>query len=95
MPSYNSFMGYDPVNEVALIVWTNLTISLDGKPTANSIMQKILDGFIRCRRFIRIEQMVSSLLANQRARMAIFVASAITRSDDTWPSTANQYQAHI
>jgi D-alanyl-D-alanine carboxypeptidase len=43
MPGYNSFMGYDPVNDVTLIVWTNLTISLDGKPTANSIMLKMLD----------------------------------------------------
>ena len=43
MPGYNSFMGYDPINEVTLIVWTNLTISLDGQPTANSIMLKMLD----------------------------------------------------
>jgi D-alanyl-D-alanine carboxypeptidase len=43
MPGYDSFMGYDPVNDVTLIVWTNLTISLDGQPTANSIMLKILD----------------------------------------------------
>ena len=43
MPGYNSFMGYDPVNDVTLIVWTNLTISLDGQPTANSIMLKMLD----------------------------------------------------
>jgi D-alanyl-D-alanine carboxypeptidase len=43
MPGYNSFMGYDPINDVTLIVWTNLTISLDGKPTANSIMLKMLD----------------------------------------------------
>jgi D-alanyl-D-alanine carboxypeptidase len=43
MPGYNSFMGYDPVNDVTLIVWTNLTISLDGHPTANSIMLKMLD----------------------------------------------------
>jgi len=43
MPGYNSFMGYDPVNGVTLIVWTNLTISLDGRPTANSIMLKMLD----------------------------------------------------
>lgn len=43
MPGYNSFMGYDPVSDVTLIVWTNLTISLDGKPTANSIMLKMLD----------------------------------------------------
>jgi len=43
MPGYNSFMGYDPVNDVTLIVWTNLTISLDGRPTANSIMLRMLD----------------------------------------------------
>jgi len=43
MPGYNSFMGYDPVNDVTLIIWTNLTISLDGKPTANTIMLKMLD----------------------------------------------------
>jgi hypothetical protein len=36
MPGYNSFMGYDPVNDVTLIIWTSLTIALDGKPTANS-----------------------------------------------------------
>jgi D-alanyl-D-alanine carboxypeptidase len=43
MPGYNSFMGYDPVNDVTLIVWTSLTVSLDGLPTANSIMLKMLD----------------------------------------------------
>jgi len=43
MPGYNSFMGYDPINDVTLIVWTNLTISLDGKPTANSIALKVLN----------------------------------------------------
>jgi D-alanyl-D-alanine carboxypeptidase len=43
MPGYNSFMGYDSVNDVTLIVWTNLTISLDGQPTANYIMLKMLD----------------------------------------------------
>ena len=36
-------MGYDPVNDVTLIVWTNLTISLDGKLTANAIMLKVLN----------------------------------------------------
>ena len=43
MPGYNSFMGYDPVNRVTLVVWTNLTVSPDGKPTANSLMLKVLD----------------------------------------------------
>jgi D-alanyl-D-alanine carboxypeptidase len=43
MPGYNSFMGYDPANRVTLVVWTNLPVSPDGKPTANSIMLKVLD----------------------------------------------------
>lgn len=43
MPGYNSFMGYDPVNDVTLVIWTSLTISLDGKPTANAIMLKMLE----------------------------------------------------
>ncbi|MGH7838570.1 MAG: serine hydrolase domain-containing protein, partial [Candidatus Binataceae bacterium] len=43
MPGYNSFMGYDPVNDVTLIIWTSLTISLDGQRTANTIMLKMLD----------------------------------------------------
>ena len=40
---YNSFMGYDPSNQVTLVVWTNLTVSLDEMPTANTIMLKVLD----------------------------------------------------
>ena len=43
MPGYNSFMGHDPQNEVTLIVWTSLTLSLDGRPTANALMVDILD----------------------------------------------------
>ena len=40
---YNSFMGYDLSNQVTLVVWTNLTVSLDEKPTANTLMLKVLD----------------------------------------------------
>jgi D-alanyl-D-alanine carboxypeptidase len=43
MPGYNSFMGYDPDNRVTLVVWTNLTVSLDEQPTANTLMLKVLD----------------------------------------------------
>jgi hypothetical protein len=39
----NSFMGYDPDNRVTLVIWTNLTVSLDEKPTANTLMLKVLD----------------------------------------------------
>ncbi len=40
---YNSFIGYDPNNQMTLVVWTNLTVSLDEKPTANALMLKVLD----------------------------------------------------
>src|ERR1700742_2849499 len=31
MPGYNSFIGYDPVNDVTLVIWTSLTTSIDGR----------------------------------------------------------------
>jgi D-alanyl-D-alanine carboxypeptidase len=43
MPGYNSFIGHDPINNVTLIIWTNLTVSPDGFPTANSLLLKVLD----------------------------------------------------
>ena len=43
MPGYQSLMGHDPDNDVTLIVWTNLTLSLDGRPTANTLMLRMLD----------------------------------------------------
>ena len=43
IPGYNSFMGYDLSNQVTLVVWTNLTVSLDQQPTANALMVKVLD----------------------------------------------------
>jgi D-alanyl-D-alanine carboxypeptidase len=42
-PGYNSFMGSDPANGVTLVIWTNLTVSLDEIPTANALMLKVLD----------------------------------------------------
>ena len=43
LPGYNSFMGHDPLNDVTLVIWTSLTLSLDGKPPANTLMLKMLD----------------------------------------------------
>jgi len=42
MPAYQSFMGRDSENDVTLIVWTNLTLALDAKPTANTMMLMLL-----------------------------------------------------
>lgn len=41
---FNSFIGYDPANRVTLVVWTNLTVSVDETPTANALMLKVLDA---------------------------------------------------
>ena len=42
-PGYNSKISYDPANDMTLIVWTNLTVSLDGQQTANTLWVKVLD----------------------------------------------------
>jgi len=43
LPGFNSFMGYDPDNEVALVIWTNLTLSPDGQTTAQAMLPILLD----------------------------------------------------
>ena len=40
---YNSKISYDPANDMTLIVWTNLPVSLDGQQTANTLWLKVLD----------------------------------------------------
>src|SRR5262247_1884408 len=44
-PGYNSEISYDPANDMTLIVWTNLTVSLDEQlqRTANTLFVKVLD----------------------------------------------------
>src|SRR5436190_13995007 len=42
-PGYNSKISYDPANDLTLIVWTNLTVSLDDQQTANTLWVKVLD----------------------------------------------------
>lgn len=43
MPGFNSFMGFDPDNDVALVIWTNLTLSPDGRTTANALVPTALN----------------------------------------------------
>ena len=43
LPGFNSFMGYDADNDVTLVIWTNLTLSPDGKTTANALLPTVLD----------------------------------------------------
>ena len=43
LPGFNSFMGHDPDNDVTLVVWTNLTLSPDGKTTAQAMLPILLD----------------------------------------------------
>jgi len=43
MPGFNSKISYDPTDRLTLIIWTNLTVSLDGQQTANTLFLKMLD----------------------------------------------------
>ena len=42
-PGYNSKIAYDPANQMTLIVWTTMALSLDGQQPANTLMVKVLD----------------------------------------------------
>ncbi|MDF3338223.1 serine hydrolase [Mycolicibacterium septicum] len=43
LPGFNSFIGFDADNDVALVIWTNLTLSPEGKTTANALLPTVLD----------------------------------------------------
>jgi D-alanyl-D-alanine carboxypeptidase len=43
LPGFNSFIGHDADNDVTLVIWTNLTLSPDGKTTANALLPTVLD----------------------------------------------------
>jgi D-alanyl-D-alanine carboxypeptidase len=43
MPGFNAFSGYDPANEVTLVIWSNLTVGLDSRQTANTLLIKVID----------------------------------------------------
>lgn len=47
LPGFNSFMGYDPDNAVSLVIWTNLTLSPDGRTTANALLPTVLREIYR------------------------------------------------
>ena len=38
----HSFMGYDPDNDVTLVVWTNLAPSVDGRDPATTIARALI-----------------------------------------------------
>jgi D-alanyl-D-alanine carboxypeptidase len=43
MPGFNCFSGYDRGNEVTLVICSNLTVALDGRQTANTLLVKVID----------------------------------------------------
>lgn len=43
LPGYNSFMGYDPVNKITLVVWANVAPMADGEPPAATIAVDLID----------------------------------------------------
>lgn len=42
MPGYNSFMGYDPANDVTFVVWGNLAPTVDGTAPAAMIARELI-----------------------------------------------------
>ncbi len=44
LPGFNTFMGYDPVTKITIVVWANLSAAPDGRPPANVIAKAIMDG---------------------------------------------------
>jgi D-alanyl-D-alanine carboxypeptidase len=42
MPGYNSFMGYDPVNDVTVVVWGNLAPTIEGQAPAARVAAELL-----------------------------------------------------
>lgn len=42
LPGYNAFMGHDPVNDVTLVVWTNLAPTVDGRDPATTIAATLI-----------------------------------------------------
>ena len=43
MPGFNSFAGHDPGNDVTITIWSNLTVGLDGRQTANALLVTVVD----------------------------------------------------
>jgi D-alanyl-D-alanine carboxypeptidase len=43
MPGYNGFAGYDPVNQVTIVIWSNLAVGLDGQQTAETLLNRVSD----------------------------------------------------
>ena len=41
LPGYNSFMGYDPVNDVTMVIWANQAPAADGSAPAVVAAQKL------------------------------------------------------
>ena len=42
-PGWNTEAAYDPTNDMTLVVWGNLTLSLDNTFTAVDVMVKVID----------------------------------------------------
>ncbi|MGN6126465.1 MAG: serine hydrolase domain-containing protein [Humibacter sp.] len=42
LPGFNSFMGYDPVDKVTIVVWSNLAPAADGRPPAATIATRLM-----------------------------------------------------
>ena len=47
LPGFNSFMGYDPVNDVTMVVWANLAPAANGQGPAAWIARKVIGAMYK------------------------------------------------
>lgn len=47
LPGYNTFAGYDPDNQVTLLLWTSLPVSVDSTSPAETLLARLLPHIYR------------------------------------------------
>ena len=41
-PGFSAFFGYDPINKITIVTWTNLPITVNGSVPASDILISLL-----------------------------------------------------
>jgi len=68
-PGYNSKIAYDPANELTLVIWTTMALSLDEQQPANTLLLQVLDQIYR-----------QSPLATASPRTGLAAAATLSRA---------------
>lgn len=78
-PGYNSKIAHDAANELSLVIWTNMALSLDEQQPANTLMVRLLD----------LVYQQSPLAAGAPPSPALDVPSPAARAEGTRAPSAN------